>query len=292
MRDRLVPLLRWVAAQDPISEIVLQCPDVDLVRAGARSVVVVWDECVTSISLGTIAQLVTVGASHVVIHPCRAHTTQITERVEVWNSLMPGKVALFDPVKKRRFPGIRKAQTLYLGHVPVPRRAILGLRIDSPIDCAADDQERTMQALRFLGIDALEMKSVQSPKGIRLRAKGCIMCAVCVKACPHDALAIRGSGNEKTLWHNESVCRGCRRCESLCPVDALSDNGSSSWADTASQKENALATLLIRKCASCGVVVEASAGDLCALCAYRREHPFESVPLELMKPLVERLTDH
>lgn len=75
--------------------------------------------------------------------------------------------------------------------VPLPRRAVFGLAISAPISFDDDDQDRTLHSLEVLGLgEEASSRLTDQPQSLVLQASGCTMCGVCVKACPHDALAI------------------------------------------------------------------------------------------------------
>lgn len=47
----------------------------------------------------------------------------------------------------------------------------------------------------------------------------CILCGLCIDACPADALTMGVDGPE---FKNPNVCTYCTECESICPEKAIS----------------------------------------------------------------------
>jgi ferredoxin len=51
-------------------------------------------------------------------------------------------------------------------------------------------------------------------------------CAICVKACPVDAIAYDGNGGKRVVTHDGDSCVKCGLCLRVCPVEAFTgDNG-------------------------------------------------------------------
>ena len=164
------------------------------------------------------------------------------------------------------------------GHVPIDRRALLGLsrRSDPPWpihDATADDDMRYLTSLRATGTSSVE----ESPPGVLLAADGCTACGVCVAACPHNALALEVDGCGTSLRHAPDLCRGEQQCVALCPQDALSFQGPTTWPDVLLGQSLLLATLETTMCERCRVRFPADSGSqLCETCRIRRSDPFGS----------------
>jgi 2-oxoglutarate ferredoxin oxidoreductase subunit delta len=60
---------------------------------------------------------------------------------------------------------------------------------------------------------------------LHVNADYCKGCAICVAACPQDAIATSVSINAKGYTlpqeHDMSRCTGCRLCELVCPDFAI-----------------------------------------------------------------------
>ncbi|QJC22185.1 4Fe-4S dicluster domain-containing protein [Arcanobacterium buesumense] len=287
MSDAVATLLRWLAAQEPGSHVIISCAHAQPIQPKRHVISVVWNECLAHASDGVVAQMLAVGAHTVYVHPCPENLSALEHKIAIWESLTPERVCRYEASDKRR---LRAGTTLKLNDMPLPRRAILGLSISCPLDLTSDDQERTLAALVLLGVSDLDALPLHAPLGIELQATGCTMCGVCVKACPHDALNIAGaspsSTSKDTLWHNHRACRGCLSCVDLCPVDALEVTGPSSWSTLTTKPQQQLVSRQTRACVQCGATFVTRDTELCPLCTYRQDHPFESVPMELMRSLI------
>ncbi|ADH92957.1 4Fe-4S dicluster domain-containing protein [Arcanobacterium haemolyticum] len=287
MPDSLVPLLRWLAAQDEGASVIVSCPKAPPVRPRPRDVAVTWDTCLASASSGTVAQLLAVGVDHVYVNHCGCAEQRFTS----WESITPGRVSMYVPGRR----SLRSGVSLRLTEVPLPRRAVFGLAISAPISFDDDDQDRTLHSLEVLGLgEEASSRLTDQPQSLVLQASGCTMCGVCVKACPHDALAIEPAKENSTsrmagsrLIYAVDACRGCNRCIDLCPVSALESHGPESWENVRARTLRVLAQQVMATCESCGAPVQDPSKSLCALCEYRQEHPFESVPLDMMRQLLK-----
>ncbi len=59
---------------------------------------------------------------------------------------------------------------------------------------------------------------------IKIDAKVCKGCELCIVACPQDALALSANFNEKGYRYVElihDVCTGCTNCALVCPEAAI-----------------------------------------------------------------------
>lgn len=188
-----------------------------------------------------------------------------------------------------------RREVLDAEHMPVPRRQVLGLGA-GPARELADDlapaQRRFTAALAALlpaaSPAALCDPTLLSP-ALRLRGKGCTACGVCVRACPMEALTLRHTGSRTdaeaplvtTLLQNPTSCDGCQVCVRSCPEDVLTIAGRWGWESVLSQAADpeaapvaSLTTALCQRCRTRFPTTQA--GNLCPVCAYRRENPFSS----------------
>ncbi len=183
-------------------------------------------------------------------------------------------------------PG-RGRPVLDASHLPVPRRALLLLpRTGTPAlpPEGLSPHRRFVAAARALAARAPEtdLSAVPAP-GALLRAAGCVACGVCVRACPEEALTLTdatpadgepGHG-AVVLRVNPARCSGCGICVDRCDPGALRIAGPLCWEDVLQDREVELARVNTATCSRCGGRVPA--GDtLCAVCEFRRSHPFGS----------------
>lgn len=62
-------------------------------------------------------------------------------------------------------------------------------------------------------------------------ADGCIMCPLCTKACPTDAISRDLSGEAGVLKIDPQRCVGCDACVPACPVGVISMDDSVTWGE-------------------------------------------------------------
>ena len=207
-----------------------------------------------------------------------------------------------------------RREVLDADHMPVPRRQMLGLG-SGPVRELADeygsDVQRLNAALAALLPAAPSRPASSSPAlpspvlpspvlpspdltspAVRLRGRGCTACGVCVRACPTDALSLRHLGAVAdteadatplmtTLVQDPTRCDGCQVCVQICPEDVLTVEGLWGWdavlSRVTSPEPAPVASLATAQCQRCRTRFPTTgAGNLCAVCAYRRQNPFSS----------------
>ncbi len=113
---------------------------------------------------------------------------------------------------------------------------------------------------------------------VALRADGCTVCGVCVRACPQGAFELSDEGGVGVLRHRPEVCRGEQACVRLCPETALTVSANLLSLDLLDAALVELARVATISCARCGTRHPASDGPLCPPCTFRRANPFGSAP--------------
>lgn len=194
----------------------------------------------------------------------------------------------------------RGLPTIDLDHVPVGRRALIGVP-DRPLpEPAATPQRRLVDSVQALlaasGRTASDVQSALPDPPLtgsaKLRAKGCCGEGLCVRVCPRDALRLEvveletaqragppGVGappraqSQFRLVQVAADCDGCDECVALCPSGSLLRVGDHSWSDLLEQHEHTLRTGWVRECARCGAA-HRQMGELCAVCKAQQENPF------------------
>lgn len=115
--------------------------------------------------------------------------------------------------------------------------------------------------------------------GLMLAASDCIAAGVCVRSCPEGALVLTEVGGVATLALDAGACSGCRACVAACPTKALVVEGKAGWRALLDDVPRVVAEVAVRTCRRCGASFRAGRSrELCPPCAFRREHPFGSVP--------------
>jgi electron transport complex protein RnfB len=88
--------------------------------------------------------------------------------------------------------------------------------------CPPGGAEGVVRLARIAGRTALPLDPECGTEGPRLLARideaACIGCALCLKACPTDAIV-----GAATRMHTvaEELCSGCELCLPVCPVDCI-----------------------------------------------------------------------
>lgn len=115
--------------------------------------------------------------------------------------------------------------------------------------------------------------------GVTFAASECVSAGVCVRSCPEGALALTEVGGVATLALDAGACSGCRACVAACPTKALVVEGKAGWRALLDDVPRVVAEVAVRTCRRCGASFRAGRSrELCPPCAFRREHPFGSVP--------------
>jgi len=299
MTDPTKGLLRWLGAHDPVPRLLLACPDLPVPRGARGTVVVRAHRCLGECGVGLPAQLLVSGVDQVLTLPCAAGQ----ERVTIWQQQLPDVQPFHAPPRGRR-----PAEVLVLGQVPLPRRMLLGLSTQHALDLDEDDAARTLTAVRMLqeqGRATLpaavsrphESTPATGPTGgpagaaaagtagsqaaepaaaTRFMVDGCTACGVCVRACPHDALALEHDGDTSTLSHLTESCRSEHECVALCPVDAFTATGHHSLTSVLDEPVKVLARVRTSSCTRCGARHPGTEGQLCPACRFRAANTFGS----------------
>lgn len=189
----------------------------------------------------------------------------------------------------------RNREVLDAARMPVARRQVLGLGAGAARDLpdehdSAPRRLSVVLATLLAGVRQVDVPSeidLPSP-AVRLTARGCTACGVCVRACPTDALAMRhvGTGPENapmvtTLAQDPTACDGCGICIQMCPEDVLAGTGAWGW-DAVLERVAApllapVGTLATARCRKCHTRFPTTdAASLCPVCTYRRQNPFGS----------------
>ena len=114
-------------------------------------------------------------------------------------------------------PQSQCAQCGYPGCLPYARAVAAGARADL---CAPGGPETAAKIRDLLGRTGDESNGVPTPveRVARIDAEDCVGCALCIAACPVDAIA-----GAPQFLHGVVAqhCTGCELCVPACPVDCI-----------------------------------------------------------------------
>lgn len=292
-------LVRWLADQDGQAHLAVACAEHADVASWQQAPVTelddgpvyVFDRCLAAVPVAVLLEVAApardvtalldgcddrVGATSVVAEARRLLSA--AGHADALRALMA------PPSPPRRtFRTRRRRPVLTATTVPVARRRLFGLAADDPLDPPSPNpRRRTVEALRRLRPDAAATQSLQAvgSGAPRLKASGCAGEAVCVRACPEQALALataaRSSAREQfVLSVDPAVCTACGVCVDVCPEGALRLDGEYGWGDLLPNDTLPLAAGSLQRCTRCRAP-HAGTGSLCELCAARRANPFAS----------------
>ncbi len=73
------------------------------------------------------------------------------------------------------------------------------------------------KAASLLARDFIEKEPITA----QLDPEKCIVCGVCIAACPFGAIEMEGKVKEGTMHFIEAACQGCGACSTFCKYDAI-----------------------------------------------------------------------
>lgn len=302
--DLLAPLLRWLWLHPEPVDLHLVCPGWERpLPVGRHAVVVRTQTCARGLPVSGYLELVLAGAGALTLHPaaCECVGPDIGPNAESLHDAArvlraAGRTVLLSedaqaapaPSLPRRERRALRSSPLGVAELPMPRRALLttaGVR--SRVAAAArpaSERDRLRAALAELELPAWAAAGLglasEPPASAVLTVEGCTACGVCVRGCPSGALTLsqllgEDGASTRVLRQDVFACTGCDRCAELCPADAMTRTGLHGWDALLNGAVPQLARCSTRRCGRCrGAFVPTGDGDLCPVCAYRRERPF------------------
>lgn len=285
----------WLARQPTGIELELCCAEHPEPARGERGATVVrLIGCAGAVAPEELVELLTLGAEHVTVRldgcadaaAAREHLSPVVELLRAGGVT---RLALATDVVGR---AQRRRPVLDAAAMPVSRRQLFGMATGASRELPGPDataHDRLVSAVRELAEPSNALDAIEGP-ALRLTARGCTACGVCVQACPAQALTLAhgvgGAGlSITTLLQSPSGCDGCQLCVELCPTHVLATAGNLPWGDLLTDSPAAIATVTTARCARCSTPFPVSTGErYCAVCAYRRLHPFGSAAPPVGRP--------
>lgn len=184
---------------------------------------------------------------------------------------------------KKRFGRRIHSVVIDVAQPSASRRGLFGLRDQQPhIQHEADDPAgRLVESLRAAGLTPPE--NWGSTGAVLLSASDCVLCGVCVRSCPNEALTIHNNDGYAELRHDGDLCRGDGSCIELCPVEALTSRGPTPFEEL---RTRVVVAADVNACKRCGSIAIAPAKH-CSTCQQRLDQPFGVI----LPPAAQKLLD-
>lgn len=264
----LARLVRWLAAHDEIDTAVLHCPHTERPKVARRCLSIRWDDCLANVDVRPLAVLLANGCNYLQVYACPERELPSN----AWQSALGDLIGPYEEVNR-----IGQGEGLDMASVPFPRRQLfavtgIGEKDDQDLAYEAFHELVTQQAIPLPEMTAEE----------RLHAMRCPCCSAHASDCKVSWLTDEG-------WLES--CLACRVSVHYC----------AEFSDDETKREDEIGLSLLEafearkerpqaKCVECGNLHPKSEGELCALCKWRREHPFEAtMPPEVLEKLPEAL---
>ncbi len=274
-------LLLWAARLEEPAAVRLVCAEAaDQVRADKDENVVVWRGCLATLPAALPFELLTLGASGIVLDRTGCEANWPTAWDEI--ALVAGVTDRITVQTEAPADGRTPKRLLDADAMPVlRRRSIFGLgAVNQEAAPELPDQGTPQQRLRAVARKLASQLEEPAPApedgwragALNLVSQGCTACRVCVLACPTEALALESASGRAGLGFDPSLCTGCGICVLRCDPNALSENGRLG-APALLAGPVLLELFEVRTCERCRTAFRGS-GKYCPVCEYRVANPF------------------
>ena len=257
-------VLRWLAATDPVENLVVYCDHVPAPPVGKADVRLRWQGCVRDLDAASAAQLLVQGASYLQILSCE-HGSPLQRLRAVLGDLASPYNAPARPA--------RKAQTIDMATVQLPRRSLLPTPSDSALTVSASNAWRTFEAFHNLAEAHAIFRPTDFSAADALHAVRCASCNSLIGACP--ANEAREFTAREAAANFTALCPACQVAVHYCPARSKQDFTSAAMLAPFEGKQADTEDLVA--CAKCKNPHPAAEGKYCRMCAYRMQHPFTAV---------------
>ena len=283
-------LLQTVAALAPCTALDLTCPHLPVVQArAADGAIVETGSCLAALGVSAYIGLAALGIERVGVRvdtcdqcPIGSLRTQIeTTAAAAW-ALTAISITLVEqtptqgekrPVHSTRAPLVsrRSLWQRLRGSATVPTSPLPPLE-DGTAGSKQPPPER--RALLHQLAHLPDARRASAPYFLTLTADAsCTACGVCATVCPTAALALTADGTTFALEFAPLACTDCGLCTQLCPPQALQPGPQIAYGEA---YPLVLLTGQRKQCRRCHAPF-AGSGELCPVCAFRRQNPTASM---------------
>jgi ferredoxin len=108
---------------------------------------------------------------------------------------------------------------------------------------------------------------------IKIKAKKCAACGICVALCPTGAISKKLENKRRLFYFNSSLCNNCNLCKEACPQNAIDFEKDFCLSDILESRTRVVARIKLTSCRICGKMMAAAKSELCATCRKRQVWP-------------------
>ena len=271
----LRPALQWLAAADPVENLVLFCKDAAVPALGKKDAGLILPGHAQDLTAPQAAQLLVQGASYLQLYPCSTCAPLPGLQAVLGELVLP-----FAPPERAS----RRPQIMDVATGLVPRRTLLPTRSDSALTISASNSWRSFEAFHDLATAHAIFRPTDFSEADALHCLRCSTCATLIEKCP--ANADRNFTARAAATNFRALCPACQVAAHYCPNRSVADEqvATALTSFTATQQDGEQ----LQPCEKCKNPHPAAEGELCRMCAYREQHPFTAaMPTEALAALPE-----
>jgi ferredoxin len=284
--DERARLLRSLADSPPVTAVDLTCGYAPTTLADpSADLILQVGGCLAALGTAAYAGLAVYGIERVGVHlegcaqcPIGGLRVQIVETLDTASALVDLNIVVVGddggerahkPMHTTRSPRFSRRTLLrrFAGGAPSTAAALPDLPSAPESDKAPPLERRAL--LHALAHLRNERRRPARFFPSMIASSACTACRVCATVCPTGALSYATKEGGFSLAFAPQACTACNLCVELCAVDALR------FAEPLTYTAAAPTVLLqgeLTSCKRCRTPFSGE-GDLCPVCAYRRQHP-------------------
>lgn len=273
-----------------VVELVCQEAAEQVVPLAGGTVVIRLTSCIDRAPLALPYEIVARGVARVVVR-VDACPTPDSARATAWEGMIAAYGADRLSVLRTPPETGQGVEPLAVDRLPrLTRRGVFGLLAPAaperaePVLTEHQRLRRALSAAVAAGVAVDAEAAGRAGVGLVLEAPTCALDAVCAATCTEGALVIERSGDRSTLLLDPGACTGCGLCLRACPTEALRVRGPADWAAVLGHERLTVAGATTRTCERCQARHSSRGSQsLCPTCAFRRANPFSSALPEEMR---------